>query len=102
MNDFGETLRNARVRKSILQNELADKIGCAPTQLSHWELNERRPNLTNFVRICIALETSSDELLGLKSPYNVSLEKLEIRVEKIEKIMRDMTDDGNNNVPCYF
>ncbi len=65
-----ETLsqRIARLRKEkgYTQSDLADKIGTIRELISNYERERIRPNYEMVIRLAIALEVTSDELLGLK------------------------------------
>lgn len=61
---FGERLRAAMVRGHHLDiPEFASACKCKPYQIRRL-LDGGHPSLTQFVRICDALDISADELLG--------------------------------------
>lgn len=94
--DLGsETLgqRIARIRKErgYTQVELADKIGTIRYLISDYERDKRRPNYEMIIHLAIALEVTTDELLGLKLPKNTKSTKgpsIKIlrRIKKIEAL----------------
>ena len=61
--------RIARIRKErgYTQNELAERIGTIQALVSDYERDKLRLNAEMAVRFAIALEVSTDELLGLLS-----------------------------------
>jgi transcriptional regulator with XRE-family HTH domain len=71
------------------QVELADKIGITQNLVSAYELNSLRLNAEMVVRFAKALEVTTDELLGLKTPKNGSNKtslKILRRMKKIETL----------------
>lgn len=60
---FQERLRDAR--GDTTQAELAKKCGIQPAAISHFERGQRVPSVENLYKLCRALNTQSDYLLGL-------------------------------------
>ncbi len=80
--------RIARIRKErgYTQIELAERIGIIQALISDYERDKLRLNADMAVRFAIALETSTDELLGLK-PSTKQVKKPSQRVlRRLEKI----------------
>ena len=67
MAELPETLgdRIARLRRSLgwKQAELADRVGCKPTQISKFERGAYEPRLATLCRLAAAFGTSTDYLL---------------------------------------
>jgi transcriptional regulator with XRE-family HTH domain len=55
-------------KRSYTQVELADKVGLIQTLVSDYERNKLRPHADIIVRFALALDVSSDELLGIQQP----------------------------------
>jgi transcriptional regulator with XRE-family HTH domain len=60
---FGHNLRALRVEKGWTQEQLADRAGLAPVQISRVERGVREIRLTTLLRLIEALETSPDRIL---------------------------------------
>jgi transcriptional regulator with XRE-family HTH domain len=89
--------RIARIRKErgYTQNELAERIGTIQALVSDYERDKLRLNAEMAVRFAIALEVSTDELLGLhsgngkkqtKSTGRKASRRVLRRLEKIESL----------------
>lgn len=61
-----QNLRRLREEAGLTQVELSAMVGVTQTALSAWELGTAMPSVTNLLRLCAALDTSADELLGRK------------------------------------
>lgn len=62
---FGKRLKNIREFLGISQVELSKKTGFSPQNICHFEAGRREPNLSNLVRLALALKVTSDVLLGI-------------------------------------
>ena len=47
-------------------NYIADKIGCSPSDISHWIAGERRPNRDRLKKLAKLLRVSMNELFPVK------------------------------------
>jgi transcriptional regulator with XRE-family HTH domain len=89
----GETLgqRIARLRKEkgYTQVELAEKMGIIQVLISDYERNKLRPHPEVIVRFAMALDVTTDEILGLagqeRKTENPKL-KIVRRMQKIEDL----------------
>ena len=82
-----EKIRNIREDKDIKQKDMAKYLHIQPTTYNAYEKGKRTISADLLKNICIFLNISSDELLGLKivNPYN-SLNKENTQIiEKIKK-----------------
>ncbi|MBQ9118361.1 MAG: helix-turn-helix transcriptional regulator [Clostridia bacterium] len=66
MKGLGETIKSLRTEKGLAQPELARLIGVSKGMISIWERNINEPKATHIKNLALALEVSSDYLLGLK------------------------------------
>ncbi len=69
---FAERLRDARERlRGLTQAQLAEKTGLPSTSISHFENPEgtRKPSFDNLRRLAIALEVTTDYLLGRSNDH---------------------------------
>jgi transcriptional regulator with XRE-family HTH domain len=61
---FAERLLSARQLRKLSQSELAGKAGLQPSAVSHFETGRRGPSFDNLKALSIALEVTTDYLLG--------------------------------------
>jgi ribosome-binding protein aMBF1 (putative translation factor) len=61
---FAERLQAARQLRKLSQSELATKSGLQPSAVSHFETGRRAPSFDNLKALSIALEVTTDYLLG--------------------------------------
>ncbi len=59
---YGTAIREARTKRGISQERLAQLAGLDRTYYSGVERGERNPSLTNLLRIAAALEVNLSEL----------------------------------------
>jgi transcriptional regulator with XRE-family HTH domain len=74
---LGIRLALLRKQKGLTQIELAEKVGSIQVVLSDYERGKLRPNPDMLVRLARALDVTTDELLGLKSPAKTKLKDAE-------------------------
>ena len=60
---FSHNLRIMREVRQLTQRELGLKAGLAESWISNFENGVRHPSLRNFVKLCVALDCSPDDLL---------------------------------------
>ncbi|HEY8502045.1 MAG TPA: helix-turn-helix transcriptional regulator [Solirubrobacterales bacterium] len=60
---FGQNVRALRLEKGWTQEELAERSGLTPVQISRVERGVREVRLTTLLRLMSALETSPGRLL---------------------------------------
>jgi len=63
----GQRIARIRKERGYTQNELAERIGTIQALVSDYERDKLRLNAEMAVRFAIALEVTTDELLGLHS-----------------------------------
>lgn len=62
-----ERLKSARQKRGLNQADVAALIGQTQTEYSRYERGVHEPGNENLCRLCLALNVSSDYLLGLDS-----------------------------------
>ena len=62
---FGESVKKAREKAGLSQEQLAHKAGLHRTQISLIERGERSPRLDTIQRLALALEVQPAKLLPL-------------------------------------
>lgn len=63
---FALRLKELRERRGMMQKELGERAAINPNRISNWELGLRRPPIDAVRALCVALNCSADELLGLR------------------------------------
>jgi transcriptional regulator with XRE-family HTH domain len=69
---FAERLRDARERlRGLTQAQLAEKTGLPSTSISHFEnpKGTRKPSIDSLRRLAIALDVTTDYLLGRSNDH---------------------------------
>lgn len=64
---MGQRIARIRKERGYTQNELVERIGTIQALVSDYERDKLRLNAEMAVRFAVALEVSTDELLGLHS-----------------------------------
>jgi len=86
---LGKRLARLRKQKGHTQIELAHKIGITQVLVSDYERGRIRPHYEMVIRLALALEVTTDELLGVKpsknSTNNPNLKIIQ-RLKKIEAL----------------
>lgn len=86
---LGQRLARLRKERGFTQIELAEKMGLIQGLISDYELDKLRPHPEMIVRFAMALEVTTDEILGLKSAKgNGTRPSLKVlrRLNKIEAL----------------
>ena len=61
-----QNLKEAIEGSQLTQKEIADKVGIKPTQISAYKKGRKMPTVETFANICIAMDISADEIMGIK------------------------------------
>jgi len=77
---IGEKLLELRKKKSLSQEEVADKLNVTRQTISKWETDQSTPDFDKIAPICELYDISADELLRDKK-----IGKEEIETERIEE-----------------
>lgn len=64
---FAKNMEAQRKRLKLYQKDIAEKTGLTKAAISSYEKGTKLPNLENAVKIANALDTTVDELCGMKS-----------------------------------
>lgn len=87
---FRKTLAEIMEAKGLTQSALAAASGITQPQLSNYLIGRASPGIENLVTIAIALDVSTDELLGMEPirppPPNTYKEEF----EEVEKHLRSV------------
>ncbi|MGO5472702.1 helix-turn-helix domain-containing protein [Streptococcus hyointestinalis] len=63
---FAERLKEKRLEKGFTQSELGKKVGVKQNTFTNWENGSREPNFKTLIELANILETTTDDLLGIK------------------------------------
>ena len=63
-------LKEIRIKKGLIQQDIADILGVTRTAAARYELEQRMLNQDQIVKLCLALEVTPEELLGFKEAYD--------------------------------
>ena len=66
--EFGDVIRNARIKKGLKQEELASLIGVAKTTISGYENGSREPDVPKIKKLMEALDLKASEIFGGTEP----------------------------------
>lgn len=66
MVDFGQKLKELRVKSGLTQKELAERLWVTKATISYYEQSERTPSPEMLVKIAREFHVSADCLLGLE------------------------------------
>jgi len=61
---FQSRLKAAREMRQLNQSDLASRAGLPPSSIAHFESGTRKPSFETLRRVSIALEVTTDYLLG--------------------------------------
>lgn len=63
MGDLGSNLRAAREKLRLTQEEVAERSGVHPTEISRMEAGKRDPQVSTLLKLAKALEVPPGQLL---------------------------------------
>ena len=92
---LGERIARIRKERGLTQVELAETMGIIQGLVSDYERDKLRPHAEMVVRFALALEVSTDELLGLKkmkTSKTISNRRLLRRLQQIEALPKKAQD----------
>lgn len=102
--NIGKRIKEARIKRSFTQEQLAEKADITIVYLSELERGIKLPSLTVFVSIAEALKVSTDSLLrdelesGKDYIYNDLTQKLEHLTPKQRIAVSDIVDAYIRNI----
>lgn len=96
-----DVLKNIRVKNSLTQDEMAEKLSVTRQAVSRWENGDSTPNIETLKQISIAFDVSINTLLG--SPRKLICQCCGMPLDDDSVISRE--DDNSFNVDyckwCY-
>lgn len=82
---LGDTIRQARIKANMSQEELAEKLNITPSHLKHLESEHRHPSVEVLFQLATTLNISIDSML-----FPVSDEKTE-NMDQIKLLLNKCT-----------
>ena len=76
MVDFGNNLKELRLKYKMTQKELADKIGVTKSVVSYYELQERSPSPEVLIKLSQIFNVTTDFLLGIEHKHILDVSNL--------------------------
>ena len=76
MIDFGNTLKTLRLKRSMTQAQLAQKLGLTKSVISAYETGLRLPSYDVLIHIAKIYNVSTDYLLGLENRHEIDISGL--------------------------
>lgn len=78
-------LKEIRIRKGLLQKDIARILGVKQVAASRYERETRKLDQDQIIKLSLALEVTPDELLGFKEAYKNYSKYLQALAEDKEK-----------------
>jgi transcriptional regulator with XRE-family HTH domain len=83
---FGERLADIRQGRGMTQAELAQAVGVSRRVIAYYEHQEAQPPGAMLVDLAKALRVSTDQLLGLKPPKELTSPKTARLLKRLQKV----------------
>ena len=98
MYDFGEALRQHRLKKHWTQKHLGKLIGVSEGTISKYESNQVPPPFEKMKSLAIELNISTDELYGLESNDKIATYGLTKEQTNILRDLAELFRNSNSNI----
>lgn len=93
MENIGDRILKLRNEKQLTQEQLAEKLGIAPSYLSNIERNNKRPSLPLLEKLVLELNTSFDYLLindfAVNKQFEIKYNELFRKVNCLDKLAQE-------------
>ena len=76
MLEFGNRIKTLRIKKSITQEQLAERLGVTKSTISGYELGTRYPSIDMLIKLAQSFNVSTDFLLGVDKIQSLDVKKL--------------------------
>jgi len=70
---FCQRLKEARKINGLSQKNIAESLGIADSSYANWERGRTEPNISNLQNLCVALNVSANELLGIEDGSQIRI-----------------------------
>lgn len=88
----GQRLSKLRKARGLTQVDLANTIGIRQVLVSDYERGRLRPNCEMIVRFAMALDVTTDEILGLKNSKKNDHHQLSLQIIRRAKKIEELPD----------
>lgn len=84
---LGPRLKDARVKKGMTIQRLADEVGVMGNYISQMESGDKMPSMDTFIRLANALDVTADDLLCdyLNAEKQVVNKKVNVDISSLDK-----------------
>ena len=86
--DLGNSLFNARKKKALSQEEVAEKLGVGRQTISKWETSETLPDIRQAKKLAVLYGLSLDELIE----FDAGVQAIQDIIEKTSEEVSDKID----------
>ena len=95
--DFCKMLKALRLRASLTQQDLSKLVGVSALTVRNWESGTKTPSMQAIIQLAKALQTSSDELLGIKEaaiiyPITIAEKNLLLNYRELDKYSKKIVE----------
>lgn len=94
---FADRLQKIRDDRKLTQSDLARKAGLQPSAIAHFEAGRRKPSFANIRTLAIALDVSTDYLLGSDGSGTTAFRNEEKLSDVDRKFIQDIINARTNN-----
>lgn len=85
---LGNNLFNARKKKGMSQEEVAEKLGVSRQTISKWETDETLPDIRQSKRLAVLYGLSLDELIE----FDIDVKEIQEMIDKTSEKVTDKID----------
>ena len=100
--NFGERLKELRIKKQYTQSQLADILGVSKSNISKYEAGSVEPNLDIIANSAKHLGVSTDYLLGISDEYEIKESTTDASIQILAKQLKNLlSEDSSLDVGFY-
>ncbi len=85
---LGNNLFNARKKKGMSQEAVAEKLGVSRQTISKWETDETLPDIRQSKRLAVLYDPSLDELIE----FDIDVKEIQEMIDKTSEKVTDKVD----------
>ena len=86
--DLGNSLFQARKKRGLSQEEVAEKLGVSRQTISKWETCETLPDIRQSKRLALLYHLSLDELID----FDMDVEEVQQAIERTSAALEEKID----------
>lgn len=88
MVDFGQRIKDLRMKRNLTQLQVAERVGISKAMISSYELSARQPSYDVLVKLATLYGVTTDFLLGIERGRYISAEGLtEARIALLTQLI---------------